>query len=147
MLKKRLDYTFNLINCFALNSGHIWEDLCIQLNEINNHGLPITITELGEQWIFIHFLNWCFIKDFLMQHMFCCVSLGGRSWRTWRINRIALTHLKGFNWWRLARHVLGPTSHKSLEPWPWNCESPKEVSKTVPKHFQKSCSVVTGPQV
>ena len=75
MLKKRLDYTFNLINCFALNSGHIWEDLCIQLNEINNHGLPITITELGEQWIFIHFFELMLHQRFFnATHVLLCES-------------------------------------------------------------------------
>jgi hypothetical protein len=53
---------------------------------------------------------------------------------------------------------LRATSHTSQEPWPWNCESPKEkCSKAVPTHLQNhvvvwsrilECSLklyVTGP--
>ena len=50
-----------------------------------------------------------------------------------------------------------PTSHTSREPWPWNCESPREsVQKAIPTNLQRhvvwsrtlTCSVksnVTGP--
>ena len=52
--------------------------------------------------------------------------------------------------------ALWATSVTSQEPWPWNCESPKEVSKGHPRHFQNhvvwshalKCSAksyVTGP--
>ena len=42
------------------------------------------------------------------------------------------------------------TSHTSQEPWPWNCESPKEKcpKATVPTNTPpKSCNVVMDPQV
>ena len=39
------------------------------------------------------------------------------------------------------------TSHTSHQPWPWNCESPKGVSKGLPKTLPKSCNVVTCPQL
>jgi hypothetical protein len=40
------------------------------------------------------------------------------------------------------------TSHASQEPWPWNCESPKEkCPKAVPRHLQNHVGVVTDPQV
>ena len=37
------------------------------------------------------------------------------------------------------------TSYTSQEPWPWNCESPKEVPKGRPKALPKSCCVEHGP--
>ena len=39
------------------------------------------------------------------------------------------------------------TSHMSQEPWPWNCESPKESVQRSSKTPPKSCSVVTDPWV
>jgi hypothetical protein len=44
-------------------------------------------------------------------------------------------------------HLIRATPHTSQEPWPWNCESPKESVQGRPNTPPKSCSVVTDPQV
>ena len=58
-----------------------------------------------------------------------------------------------FNWLKIIQfrswHWISwfsATPHTSQEPWPWNCESSKEVSKGYPKTLPKSCSVITCPQ-
>ena len=44
----------------------------------------------------------CFIVDLLMQHReFCCVSLIGGSWRTWKTNQILGTHIP----WHLEQRL------------------------------------------
>ena len=50
-----------------------------------------------------------------------------------------------FNHWHM--NELRATSHTSQEPWPWNCDISKEVSKGHPKTLPKSRSVVMDPQV
>ena len=43
--------------------------------------------------------------------------------------------------------LMKATSHMSQEPWPWNCESPKESVQRPSNTPPKSCSVVTDPQL
>ena len=54
-------------------------------------------------------LCWCFIIHLLMQHIFHCVNLICRSWRTWKSNQITHTYLR----WCLH----GPTWNVSLMWW------------------------------
>jgi hypothetical protein len=45
-------------------------------------------------------------------------------------------------------YTEGATSHTSQEPWPRNCESPKEsVQRPSPTHLQHHVVLVTDPQV
>ena len=69
---------FNNLSTFS--SEHNWEGLRIQLNNqrtctSNNHNL------IGGGQFFNMVLH-IFIVDLLMQHMFFCVNLISRSWRT-----------------------------------------------------------------
>ena len=51
-----------------------------------------TITKLKGGWFSIKFCSY-FIIDLLMQHKFRCVNLMGRSWSTWKSNRITPKYL------------------------------------------------------
>jgi hypothetical protein len=74
-----------------------------------------------------------------------------------RIGSVSRDHCLCVCLWRRSSEVRA-TSHTSQEPWPWNCESPKEnCPKAIPTHLQNhvvwsqtlKCSVksyVPGPQ-
>ena len=47
----------------------------------------------------------------------------------------------------LVHVFLANTPHTSQEPWPWNCENPKESVFGPSPNTPKSCSVVMDPQV
>ena len=47
---------------------------------------------------------------------------------------------------KMPQHVRA-TSDMSQEPWPWNCESPKESTRRPSNTPPTLCSVVTDPQV
>jgi hypothetical protein len=83
----------------------------------------------------------------------CSLICKIRKWKNW----IDITCVENLR--RLQLCYLRVTSHMSQEPWPWNCESPKEKCPkvAVPRHLQNHIlvwsrtleyslkSYVTGP--
>lgn len=81
----------NSINHSTLHSEHDWEELCVQLRN------PETGTSYNRNWNQgrIDFQSdvfcWCVIVDLLIKQNIRLVYGMGRSWRTWKPNRITRT--------------------------------------------------------